>query len=401
MINKKKIVLVTYGNFPFGGASANLLRLFAKGLIFHDTSIEVILPTGMSYGNNNIYTNNKRTDNFEGINYRYLGYINHPKSTIGKVCDRVLGIILPIFYLIIKRIKGEVNTVIIYNSSFSTVLSFAITKLILFVKVIFILPEFYEKPKGKIIPLLKWYDFYFGINFSSIIGNKFIVLTHYLKQFLLKKGVVERSIYIMPNLVDKEIFNLGEVKPYMSDKITIGYVGSPTIKDGINDLMNSFAMIKSVYINTHLLIIGDITNGNTIIPKLKNIAFNLNILENISFTGLITFDRIPFLLNQCQVLALTRPSGITAEAGFPTKLGEYFACRKPIILTEVGDLKKYFTNRIEVILVKPNDIESISNGISELLENQHLGKIVAENGYKWMIENLEYKSSISRILNFI
>ena len=87
----------------------------------------------------------------------------------------------------------------------------------------------------------------------------------------------------------------------------------------------------------------------------------MKVENSITFTGLVPFSDVPRLLNSCQILALTRPSGIFAEAGFPTKLGEYFACKKPVLITEVGDMPTYFKNENHVILVEPDNINSIVN----------------------------------------
>ena len=113
-------------------------------------------------------------------------------------------------------------------------------------------------------------------------------------------------------------------------------------------------------------------------------------LENISFTGLVSHNRIPDLLNSCQILALTRPNGIFAEAGFPTKLSEYFACKKPVVITSVGDIPRYFSNEENVILVIPENIESIVAGFEILLKNKDLAERISQNGYNWMDQNTNY-----------
>jgi len=129
--------------------------------------------------------------------------------------------------------------------------------------------------------------------------------------------------------MDPNIFQLSDVKPFIENKITIGYAGTPTRKDGAMDLIESFSILNKKYPGTHLLIIGDVVDPKkSILPELQHRVTELGVDKNITFTGLVPFSRMPALLNSCQILALTRPHGIFAEAGFPTKLGEYFACKK-------------------------------------------------------------------------
>ncbi len=161
MQRNKKIVLITYGNFPYGGASANLSRLFALGLADQNCDINVIMPTGNYYGNN-VEHENIRQGHIEGVFFKHLGFINHPKNYIGKLLDNICGLILPIFYLIEKAAKNELDVIIIYDTTFLKTMFFKITKSVLRKKLVIILPEFYEKPASKFVslPLLKWYSFF-------------------------------------------------------------------------------------------------------------------------------------------------------------------------------------------------------------------------------------------------
>jgi glycosyltransferase involved in cell wall biosynthesis len=201
--------------------------------------------------------------------------------------------------------------------------------------------------------------------------------------------------------MDPDNFHVPNSKPFIKNKITIGYAGTPPTKDGVMYLIDSFKILNKKYPNTHLLIIGDSINGNSTIPQLKDQALKLGLIENITFTGLIAFSKIPELFNACQILALTRPNGISNEAGFPTKLGEYFACRKPVVITRVGDIPVYFKNEEHVIIVNPEDIVSIANGFEKLINNNPLSERICNNAYNWMDINLNYKNMSHKLCKFI
>lgn len=391
MSRRKKIVLIT-NNFPYGGASANLLRYFTLALAFQNNDIEVIIPTGSYYGNK-IDVNENRYGEIESVKYRHLGFLNHPRNYFGKLLDNILGLILPFFYLLNKTIKNNLDIIIVYNPSLLPMVSYLITKFFLRRKLLVILPEFYEKPNHKFISLdlINWFSFYISIKYMVRNADTFIVLSSYLKQYLTNRLRISKDILIMPNLTDPKRFEIDGIMPFKSNKVTIGYIGTPTKKDGILDLIKSFGVLNSKYKNTHLLIIGDITNGNSIVPDLKKYALEVGVDEDcITFTGLQSHKIIPQLLLSCQILALTRPNGIFSEAGFPTKLGEYFSCKKPVVITKVGDIPKYFKNEEHVILVEPGNIESIVNGFEVLINQPDLSDIISKKSYIWMDQNLNY-----------
>jgi glycosyltransferase involved in cell wall biosynthesis len=398
----KNMILIS-NNFPYGGASANLLRYFALSLSKERNNIEVIIPTGSNYGNK-IDVNKSRKGVIEFIKYKHLGFINHPKNYFGKLLDNILGLILPFFYLSYKSIIQKLDTIIVYNPTFFEMGSYIIMKKLLRKKILVILPEFYEKPntKGFSIDLFKWYNFYFGIKYLVRYSDKFIVLSNYLKQYIISRLKAPKEILIMPNLTDPKRFEINNVKPFMHNKITIGYIGTPVKKDGVLDLIKSFSILNSKFKNTHLLIVGDITNGNSILPELKKYALKVGVNEDcITFTGLLSHILIPQLLLSCQIFALTRPNGVFAEAGFPTKLGEYLSCKKPVLVTAVGDIRHYLKNEEHVILVEPENIESIVFGFETIIKNNKLSENLCINGYKWMDENLNYINQAKKLSEFI
>jgi glycosyltransferase involved in cell wall biosynthesis len=397
---KKYIKVITYGNFPYGGASANFLRYLALSLTLENRNdIEVLLPTGHYYGNKT-EENAIRNGVVENIKYRHLGFLNHPKNYLGKIIDNLIGPFLLLFYLLLQRLKGKLNLIIFYNTVFTNTFLILIAKAITGQNLVIIYPEFYEKPKGK-IALLKWYNFHLGIKYLAKYADGSQVMSYYLKDYISSRSKHNMKCLVFPNVMDPKIFDLQNTKPFKENMITIGYTGTPTRKDGVVDLIKSFSILNKKYANTHLLIIGDITNGNSILPDLKILAKELGVIDSITFTGLVPFMQVPELLNSCQILALTRPNAIFAEAGFPTKLGEYFACRKPVIVTSVGDIPKYFKNEEHIILVKPENLENIVDGFEKLIKNEELSLYICNNAYKWMDENLNYRNVTGKLNDFL
>ena len=398
----KYIKIITYGNFPYGGASANYLRHFAKGLAGLDYDIEVLLPTGQCYGNN-IEKVENRLSNCENVKYKFLGYKNHPNDIPRKIIDLIGGSLNTLFYLLKSVINNNADILIKYNTSVTSNISYLLLSWLFHIKVIYILPEFYEKPtkKSSWLEFFKWYNFYYGLRYFTKKANGLIVMSFYLRNYFTTFLSYKKPVIVIPNLTAPELFESNYKRPFKKGYYTIGYVGTPTKKDGILDLLTGFSIFNNKYPNSHLLIIGDITNGKSIISNLKTFSRELGILKNITFTGLVPYKKIPNLLNSCNALVLARPKGIFAEAGFPTKLGEYFACKKPVVITKVGDIPKYFEDKKHAVLVNPNDPNDISKGFEFLINNESKSKKIALNGYEWMMENLYYKKIAFKISDFI
>jgi len=397
----KKIKLITYANFPYGGASANFLRYFSLSLINEGHDVEVILPKGNIYGAN-VENPNQRKGSVGNVKYKHLCFTNQPKAIFGKIVSNLCSILFPFFYLLKEHFTSTYDIIILFNPSFSKVISLLLIKKIFNKRFIIIIPEFFEKPnKQGLLTSIVWYDFFLGMKFLVKYADAFIVVSTYLKKYIQDDLKVIKPIMVLPNLMDPDIFELKDIKPFIEGVTTIGYTGTPTRKDGATDLIESFAVLHKKYPQTHLLIVGDVSGGKSVIPELKKQAEELQIINNITFTGLVPFTKIPELLNSCQILALTRPSGVFAEAGFPTKLGEYFACKKPVLMTRVGDISTYFNNEEHLVIVNPDDIVDIANGFKKIIDNPQLSSTMVENAYNWMKENLNYRTVNRNIAAFI
>ena len=245
------------------------------------------------------------------------------------------------------------------------------------------------------------WDFIFGMTKQNYHYDGLIVLSSYLKNYYISNGYPEYKLIILPNLVNLDEFTDVKNKQNL-ETIIIGYSGTPVKKDGILDLLKAYAYLVKAHKNVELLIIGDLSQTKTTIPFLKRKSKEYGIPENqLNFTGLIDFKEVPAMLNGCDILVFARPSGQFAEAGFPTKLGEYLACRKPVVMTRVGDIPEYFVDKVNAVIVDPDNPESIYEGLNFLIKNPDKAKDIAEGGYNWVKSNLEYKKATAKIMNFL
>jgi glycosyltransferase involved in cell wall biosynthesis len=106
-------------------------------------------------------------------------------------------------------------------------------------------------------------------------------------------------------------------------------------------------------------------------------------------------------LSECKILAITRPSTLQTKAGFPTKLGEYFATGRPVLATNFGDMEEYFKDGSDIIMAECGDSEAIAKKIKWMIENNRDLEIISKRGYKTAHDLLEYKNSVNRMIGFL
>lgn len=400
MIHKKKMLLLSDMNFPYGGASANFLRLFATGLSYNNEEVTVVLQRGRQYGNTK---NESRRGTVDDVRYWHCCFSNRPRNYFLKIVDDVFGMFIPLIYIFFQYVSGRLKCVIMYtsNAQFS-VFSILLCKLlhVPIYNVVSEWPDNHNAVQNTFINRQKAYYFKLQINYFNSKFSGLIVLSHFLKEKYLNAGLNQNKILIQPNFVEFRSFeNIKSITH--SGTIRIGYCGTPTQKDGIADLLTAFQIIQSKYSDTELLIIGDSPSNTSLIPELFEKSMRLGIDKKVIFTGLVDSREIPQLLHSCNILVLARPSGLFAEAGFPTKLGEYMACKKPVVITKVGDIPLYLKDGESAMLAEPDNPSSVADKICFLIENPDKANLIGKNGYSWAKEKLEYKKATKGIIDFI
>jgi glycosyltransferase involved in cell wall biosynthesis len=210
-------------------------------------------------------------------------------------------------------------------------------------------------------------------------------------------GYNENNIIVQPNLTDFKFWEPVKIEI----KYTLGYSGAPFLKDGLSDLFRAINILRNMNINVTLLVIGDITFGKSLVPALKLECEKLGISEKVTFTGLVESSEVKKYLSECNILTITRPSTIQTKAGFPTKLGEYFASKRPVLATNFGDMDKYFTDGLDIIFAECGNPESIALKIKWMLNNSKELELISKKGFDTANQLLEYKNSVNRIINFL
>ncbi len=394
----EKYILITSTNFPEGGPGANYLNLFCRGLKTNGIHISVYLLKGHAFGN--MRYNGPRTNiSLEGVPYTYLGFKQRPENVLLKLADQFFSYVRLLYLLTSLIIQRKQVTVLLYNGDifFNTPIHLAgrISK----IKVVKFAAEIIDKSQFRqsILGRISRAAYMLNFRYLNRMSEKLIVFSHYLKREFLQMGIDERKILVQPNLTDFDFW-----QPEKTEiEYTVGYSGAPYMKDGLSDLLMAIKILRGKGLDISLLIVGDATFGRSLIPGLKEECSSLGIDDLVTFTGLVNSIQVRRYLSKCQILVITRPDTIQTKAGFPTKLGEYFALRKPVLATKFGDVERYFEDGIDVIMAECGNPSSISSKLEWMIKNKVILAEISVNGNMTSRQLLDYKVSMKRIREFL
>ena len=385
----QNITIYTTSDFPYGGAAENFLRQIALGLNECGAKIRIVRLRGRRFGG----------ENNTCIPCSNLLLKNNPKNDVLKILKLIALILLIPFSVISSKLFHKSSAILLYGIDYSyDCIPFIFTAKLLNLKSFRINADYCD------IEHIWWKRvkfFFYERQFKQIdkLFTGIIVLSTYLKDLAIKNGVQNSNILLIPHFIDILSFTTDSIMAEQeTPKTTIGFCGTPTISNGILDLLEAYKIVKKKLKNVELLIIG---NPSENIKRIIDEQTMISKYKNITYTGFLQKEEVRLNLNRCTILVNPRKSGRLADAGFPTKLGEYFACKKPVVTTNVGDISKYFTTHIELMIAEPGNPEDLAKNIIWLIQHPNEKAIIAENGYNWATNNLNYINNAQKLYNFI
>lgn len=177
-------------------------------------------------------------------------------------------------------------------------------------------------------------------------------------------------------------------------------VGRLLSHKGIDVLIRAFRFLPS---NTKLLVVGPIQDYGYY--DYLRILVDKNCPERVIFTGEVHPKKLPEFYNVCDMFV--QPSVYRDYRGdyhrFPELLGltklEAMACRKPVIVSDVGGLPELIANGKNGYVVKAGDEKELAERINDILINEKNGRKMGREGLALVRKHYTWDSIAERVLD--
>lgn len=195
-----------------------------------------------------------------------------------------------------------------------------------------------------------------------------IGLTEELKTAVLRAGMPESRIRLIPNWVDTDQFRPGQKgrdvearygfhRPYLL------YVGRLHTIKNLEMCLRAFARLRNRLDALSLVLVGDGDQK----ASLMALASRLEIADRVFFTGSLPHKDLPPLYDAAEAFVIT-----SQMEGQPKAVLEAMASGKPIIASEVPGLRELVRNGGNGMLVRYDDIDSLVEAIAVILRDADL-----------------------------
>jgi len=384
--------------FPNGTASTARVTLYARGLIEQGKDVYVLCLGPSEYPNKKIL-NQQFKGVKDGIPFEYsCGTTLRGRNRFQQSLLVLMGLIIGVKRFCELQAQFGVEAALLYSDRFiPTVLFWVTAKLC---KSVYIS----ERSEMPFLQLKRnWWAnlfIYFYTHTVYKLYDGVIVISNYLYDYMKVRIRADTKIVKIPILVNLDSFADTKTVDDLPEKY-VAYCGEfNQQKDGILTLIKAFSLVCAEFPGFRLVLIGD-SNSARERKIFTSYVSELGITNKVIFTGSVSRDEVPKYLIGATVLALARPSSLQANAGFPTKLGEFLATGKPVIMTRVGEITKYLDDGINAFLIPPDNVDALAESLRYVFSHPEQSIKIGQMGQGVAFRNFDYRENGKRLSEFI
>lgn len=202
----------------------------------------------------------------------------------------------------------------------------------------------------------------YGNYLSQVLteADYYTAVSSYVQNIITKNG--RKQCEVVPNFINVDKFNLvNKPKIEQVDLFNLVHISLMNDTKRIDILLRSLHMIIFIYNykNIHLSLIGDGPDRQ----KYEDLASELGLQDYCTFHGYVDNNELGRYLSSSNALVISSKIETFCISGI-----ESMACGLPVISTRCGGPEDYITDDVG-ILVENEDVDSLSKGIIEMIDN--------------------------------
>lgn len=225
----------------------------------------------------------------------------------------------------------------------------------------------YKEGKTSLLKFIRIYLTLATLEKLTFLANKLTTVSTFLNERFGNRGV------FVPHGRDVEAFDLKKFDVEktkkdleLTDKKVIMFLGSIKPHKGLEDLLSAAKLAAKKIEKLKVVLVG--VNFQDIWTK-KLIQENKNLVFPVGF---IKFDEVPKYLAAADLVVLPQKDTLETKGQIPAKVFDAMSMAKPIISTDVSDIRKILDGC--GVVIEPDNIEKLLEEIKLLLTDTEKAK---------------------------
>jgi colanic acid biosynthesis glycosyl transferase WcaI len=216
-----------------------------------------------------------------------------------------------------------------------------------------------------------------------------VVVSPAFREHLMRYwSVPAEKIAVVENGVETDVFRLEPAASQLrrelrfEDRFLVCYIGTMGNAHGLETLIAAAEELRTALPNATFLLIGEGAEKEHIVELAARRR-----LANIQFLGQQPRERIPAYISAADVCVVMLKKSELFKTVIPTKLLEYMACEKPVIVAVDGQARQIVEEAAAGVFVEPENSNALVRVILELASAPERRRQMGVNGREHILNN--------------
>jgi colanic acid biosynthesis glycosyl transferase WcaI len=239
-------------------------------------------------------------------------------------------------------------------------------------------------------------------------ANRIVVVSPAFKDHLLRYwSVPVEKISVVENGVETDLFRLDPAAPEVQKKevrkkldvegrFLISYIGTIGNAHGLETLISAAGELRTALPSALFLVIGEGAEKERIVELASKRGLN-----NIQFLGQLPREHIPAYVSAADLCLVMLKKSELFKTVIPTKLLEYMACERPVIVAVDGQARQIVEEASAGVFVEPENSGALVKAILGLAADEARRSQMGSNGRKYILKNFSRERTAVDYINVL
>ena len=230
-------------------------------------------------------------------------------------------------------------------------------------------------------------------------ANAVTTICEGLKEDIVKRGIPESKVTVIPNAVDIERFSTSQQRDEalaaelgLQGKSVLGFIGSFYAYEGLPLLVRSLPAILAKSPDVRLLLVG----GGPQEPEVKALVERLGLSDNVCFTGRVPHDEVGKYYDLVDIFVYPREHMRLTDLVTPLKPLEAMAQGRLVLASDVGGHKELIRDGENGRLFNAGSSEALAEAALTMLKERDEWPGFKQRGRTFVEQERNWPASIAR-----
>ena len=162
----------------------------------------------------------------------------------------------------------------------------------------------------------------------------------------------------------------------------VSYIGTLGLAHGLSTALKSAAELQTAFPNIFFLFVGEGADKERLLAQAQEYH-----LRNVSFLPEKLREEIPAIIRASDICLVLLKKADVFKTVIPTKMLEFMACGRPLILGVDGQAREIVEQAQAGIFVDPENPAALTQAITRLYGDAELCRTLGENGHRYIVEH--------------